>query len=95
MYASQHVPEPLRDVGVRHPQDLKALASELLRSEAIGFDLEVMHRAIDLDHQLRGVAIEVDDESDEHMLATELEPSQTVSSQILPQDLFSRCLSLA
>ena len=75
MNVGQHLPEPLGDVGVRHSKDLKALASELLFSDTICLDLEVVHRAIDLDHQRRGVAIEVDDESDEDMLTSELEPA--------------------
>lgn len=93
--ASQHLAEALSDIGIRYAQDLKAFASKLRLSDAVRLDLEVVHGPIDLDHQLRGVAIEVDDESDEDMLTSELKPAQSMASKIPPQDHLGRCLASA
>lgn len=57
----------------------------------IVYDLRIMHTAVHFDDQPDGVAIEIDDEAIDDLLATEMESMQPARTDVIPQSRLGRC----
>jgi hypothetical protein len=75
------------DIGSGDPKDAKTARLERIVTFSIGLNLIVMHRAIDLDHELGLMTIEVSNEAVDDLLPTELH-AQSPATEHVPQYRF-------
>lgn len=88
----QHIVEPIPDISVRDPKNLKAFGLQLQRALSVIILLMQVLRAVHFDYQLRREAEKVHDVGPDRNLPPKLVPSEASSSELLPQRIFERGL---
>jgi hypothetical protein len=91
LYAGEDVVQGVGHRSVADPKNAHAMAGEDLISLTVVDLLVGVDIAIYFDHNPGGVAVEINDEPADYLLATKVEAGQAIGPKMLPEN----CLSLS
>jgi hypothetical protein len=87
--AIQYARKILLDLSIRNPHDPQTEASKDFVTLRVISRLTIVNPTVHFDDETGSMAVEIGDESADDLLAPEMQPIQTTSTKMFPEDPFS------